>query len=447
MAEINKVQIKDTTYDIKDVISGYQTEFQVKNIVEGYNYQNKDQVENIIKSKGFTTMSEVEAKGYQDEVDVEGIVLTRLTSKQDKLVSGTNIKTINNMPILGSGNIEIQGGGGSSAYNGKLTIKRNGSTVGSFTANQQDDTDINITVPTKTSQIQNDSNFVYQNDLNGKQNKLTAGSNITISDEDVISAVDTTYDLVESNVGSMGLMSGSDKIILDSLPTRINAKQDTLVSGTNIKTINNKSILGNGNIEIEEGTTPNNGTLTIKRNGTKLGTFSADQASDTDININVPINTNELINGAGYLKQADLQPVAKTNNYNDLDGRPTALSQFTDDLGNSPAHSHSQYLTAAAVSKVGISGDYKDLTNQPEIPSIDGLATEQWVEEQGYLKEHQDISNLATKEEVAEKQNILTAGTNIAISNDTVSLNTKHEPWTFKLEDGTTVTKEIVLWN
>jgi hypothetical protein len=34
-------------------------------------------------------------------------------NKQDTLVSGTNIKTINNTSILGSGNIDIQGGGGS----------------------------------------------------------------------------------------------------------------------------------------------------------------------------------------------------------------------------------------------------------------------------------------------------------------------------------------------
>lgn len=34
-----------------------------------------------------------------------------LSLKQDTLVSGTNIKTINNQSILGSGNITIQGGG------------------------------------------------------------------------------------------------------------------------------------------------------------------------------------------------------------------------------------------------------------------------------------------------------------------------------------------------
>lgn len=48
------------------------------------------------------------------EVDVADIN-RELRKKQDKLVSGTNIKTINNESILGSGNIEITGGGGSSA--------------------------------------------------------------------------------------------------------------------------------------------------------------------------------------------------------------------------------------------------------------------------------------------------------------------------------------------
>ena len=40
-----------------------------------------------------------------------GTVSTLLSGKQNTLVSGTNIKTINNNSILGSGNINIQGGG------------------------------------------------------------------------------------------------------------------------------------------------------------------------------------------------------------------------------------------------------------------------------------------------------------------------------------------------
>ena len=42
-----------------------------------------------------------------------------VNSKQDELISGSNIKTINNQSLLGSGNIDIQGGSGSSYTAGK----------------------------------------------------------------------------------------------------------------------------------------------------------------------------------------------------------------------------------------------------------------------------------------------------------------------------------------
>lgn len=50
-----------------------------------------------------------------DKAKLDGI---DLTGKQDKLVSGTNIKTINGESILGSGNIVISGGGSSSGGGG-----------------------------------------------------------------------------------------------------------------------------------------------------------------------------------------------------------------------------------------------------------------------------------------------------------------------------------------
>lgn len=66
--------------------------------------------------------------------------LSGLSSKQDTLVSGTNIKTINNESILGSGNITIQGGGGSSVEADGLTIVNNNgvlsTTDGAYVSNQ-----------------------------------------------------------------------------------------------------------------------------------------------------------------------------------------------------------------------------------------------------------------------------------------------------------------------
>ena len=40
------------------------------------------------------------------------------------------------------------------------------------------------------------------------------------------------------------------------------------------------------------------------------------------------------------------------------------------------------------------------IKNKPTIPSLSGYATETWVNEQGFLKEHQDLSAYATKDEI-----------------------------------------------
>src|SRR5574344_2050171 len=50
-----------------------------------------------------------------------------------------------------------------------------------------------------------------------------------------------------------------------------------------------------------------------------------------------------------------------------------------------------------------------EVTNLSESIARDltGYATEQWVQDQGYLTEHQDISNLATKDELNTAENNL----------------------------------------
>lgn len=55
-----------------------------------------------------------QANEYTDEevAHLEGVLEGEIAKKQDVLVSGMNIKTINGQSILGSGNITIQGGGG-----------------------------------------------------------------------------------------------------------------------------------------------------------------------------------------------------------------------------------------------------------------------------------------------------------------------------------------------
>lgn len=53
--------------------------------------------------------------------------------------------------------------------------------------------------------------------------------------------------------------------------------------------------------------TVNNATLTIQKNGTSVGTFTANASSNVTANITVPTNNNELTNGAGYQTSSDVQ--------------------------------------------------------------------------------------------------------------------------------------------
>lgn len=92
--------------------------------------------------------------------------------------------------------------------NATITIKQNGVEVDSFTLNQANNEIIDIATPTKVSDLSNDSGFITSSALTGY-------------------ATETYVD------------------------NGLNTKQNTLVSGTNIKTINNETILGSGNINIQ----------------------------------------------------------------------------------------------------------------------------------------------------------------------------------------------------
>lgn len=120
-----------------------------------------------------------------------------LAGKQDVLESGENIKTINGESVLGSGNIEIQGGGGDTVS--FTQTQQSGNELGTITING---TGTNIYSPTETDPVFSAS----------------AAAGITSSDI-------STW----------------------------NGKQDALVSGTNIKTVNGNSLLGSGDLPIQGG--------------------------------------------------------------------------------------------------------------------------------------------------------------------------------------------------
>ena len=76
--------------------------------------------------------------------------------------------------------------------------------------------------------------------------------------------------------------------IKNYIAAQLLGKQDTLVSGTNIKTVNNQSLLGNGNISFTPPTfTYDSSTETLTVSNTTATVFNYDSNTETlEIQIN-----------------------------------------------------------------------------------------------------------------------------------------------------------------
>ena len=83
--------------------------YQYNSLLENILYTNKEQSISALKTFSVLPKSSVTPTS-SNHLTRKGYVDTQVATKQDILVSGTNIKTINNENILGSGNISISGG-------------------------------------------------------------------------------------------------------------------------------------------------------------------------------------------------------------------------------------------------------------------------------------------------------------------------------------------------
>ncbi len=171
---------------------------------------------------------------------------TALDSKQDILVSGTNIKTVNNTSILGSGNISVQP---TLSSGSNIKTINSESILGSGDISVQpvlvgSGTGQNIKTINSNS-ILGDGNINLQVPLVGSG----AGQNIkTINNSSILGTGNLSLQptLVGSGTGQ-NIKTINNTSVLGSGNISV---QPVLVSGTNIKTINNESLLGSGNINI-----------------------------------------------------------------------------------------------------------------------------------------------------------------------------------------------------
>ena len=251
-----------------------------------------------------------------------------ISGKQDTLVSGENIKTINGNSILGTGNLVIEGGSGglsSVAHDNTMTgAGTNASPLGVdsskfATASQGTKADNSIQQlteppePTQSNEGQiiqfiGESGYYYDAFLShgyfyecvkfeqevGEDFYAWAPADIMenayikpgggIPKTDLASAVQTSLDKADTAIqdisGKQDVIDSSHKLSADLISdgstnktvtstekSTWSGKQDALVSGTNIKTINNESILGSGNITVSGG-----GGTTVTANPTLAGT-------------------------------------------------------------------------------------------------------------------------------------------------------------------------------
>lgn len=150
-----------------------------------------------------------------------------IATKQDLLVSGTNIKTINSQSLLGEGNIEIESGSDIPF----LFINSSTHLSGDFAA-------VKNAIANKTPFEIYYVNILGYGDIAAPEVCFVSGENIQATFH--FESTTANHTVVQTTITPTGV----------SADTSYHSYQEQLVSGTNIKTINGESILGEGNLEI-----------------------------------------------------------------------------------------------------------------------------------------------------------------------------------------------------
>ena len=375
--------------------------------------------------------------GAITKADADTLYATKsdLNSKQDTLVSGQNIKTINGQSVIGEGNIEIQQSelpiasantlGGVKVGAGLSINPESGvlSATGGGTADSVEwdnvlskpEDIVNITerlaskLDTATYNSEK-SSFATKDELNSKADASAITDMATqtwVQNQGYLTEVPSNYvtntELTEGLAGKQDKGDYALKSDLNTLATKeelatkadasaLSSKQDTLVSGTNIKTINGETILGSGNLVIQSGTS----------------------------------------NWDDIQGKPQFAVVATSGNYNDLTNKPTIPD--VSDLATKQEIADMETKSNAAAT----------YATKQEIPSLEGYLTETVASETYATKQalgnkldtatynsekagfetkenaaatYQVKGNYATKQEIASKQDTLVSGTNIKTIN------------------------------
>ena len=229
-----------------------------------------------------------------------------------------------------------------------LTLQKNGTNIGTFSSNATEAKTINIEVPTKTSELENDSNYLKEHQ-----------SLKTINGESLIGTGDIT---ISGGEGGASTYSG-----LTNKPAINNV---TLVGGNN--TLDSLGIQAKGDYVVaEEGKGLSSNDYTDEDKAKVASALTAAPVTSVngltgDVTIAIPSLT-------GYATQAWVEAKKYLTEHQDL-----SLYALKTEIP-----SLSGYATETWVNSQGFLTTHQSLAD---------YATQAWVKEQGYLTEHQSLT-------------------------------------------------------
>lgn len=451
-SKISDLNVNGEVYDKDTIVSALDGIFEPVDIADVYT---KRQIDEMLEE-------------YAQVDDLNDFIMVDelpdyLADYQEKLVSGTNIKTVNGQSLLGEGNIVIEGGGGGSS----ITID---SALSSISENAVQNKVVKGALDAKAdkTEIPDMAGYPTTNQMNTAINSAVAGKADANSVPTKTSQLTNDSGFLTSHQSLDGLFNSVE---YDNSSKRINFKDKT---NTVVGYVDAAPFVKDGMIEdvrIE------NGRLVIDFN-TDAGItdisiplddiFNADNyytktevdngfAKKTDIPALSDYYTKTEVN-TELAKKADtnnLATVATSGSYNDLSNKPVIPTQVNSDWNASSGVA--QILNKPTLATVATSGSYNDLSDKPVIPA--GVTVDQTLDTSSTnaiansavataLNSKADSSALsdyattsAMNTALAGKQDTLVSGTNIKTINNQSILGSGN----ITIEGGSQITVDSAL--